>query len=59
MISDGDSDCIITDCKEGEDCIKVTNMPSYFEVSEPTLPQKMYFRDGIYENNCQIWNQHS
>ena len=21
-------------------------------------PQKMHYRDGIYENNCQIWNQH-
>ena len=26
--SDSDSDCIIADCKEGEDCITVTDKPS-------------------------------
>ena len=29
MNSDSDSDCIITDRKEGEDCIIVTRMPSH------------------------------
>ena len=28
MNSDSDSDCIITDCKEGEDCIIVTDISS-------------------------------
>ena len=28
MNSDSDSDYIITDSKEGEDCIKVTDIPS-------------------------------
>ena len=28
MNSDSDSDCLITDCKEGEDCIIVKDKPS-------------------------------
>ena len=32
-----DSDTLITDCKEGENCIIVKDIPSHFEVSEPNL----------------------
>ena len=35
--SDSDSDSLITDCKEGEYCIIVIDIPSHFEVSEPNL----------------------
>ena len=40
--SDSDSDSLITDCKEGEYCIIVIDIPSHFEVSEPNLPQKSF-----------------
>ena len=32
-----DSDTLITDCKEGENCIIVKDIQSHFEVSEPNL----------------------
>ena len=35
--SGSDSDTLITDCKEGENCIIVKDIPSHFEVLEPNL----------------------
>ena len=35
--SDSDSGTLITDCKEGENCIIARDIPSHFEVSEPNL----------------------
>ena len=53
--SDSDSDCIITDCKEGEDCIIVTDKPlpkRYKLEPEEILHRKLIPGDGHCIANC-------
>ena len=49
MNSNSDSDCIITDCKEGEDCIIITDIPSSKRCKlepEENLHRKLIPGDG-------------
>ena len=55
MNSDSDSDCLITDCKEGEDCIIVKDKPSPKRCKlelEDNLHLKSITGDGYCIANC-------
>ena len=55
MNSDSDSYCIITDCKEGEDCIIVTDKPSPKRSKlepEENLNRELIPGDGHCIANC-------
>ena len=55
MNSDSDSDCIITDCREGEDCIIVIDKPSPKRCKlkpEGNVHRKLIRKDGHCIASC-------